>query len=77
MVAKAYITLAGKRKINLVNVESIKNTDGSFRFRGHHKISLSDYGLDPPSAFFGLIHVDDIITVQFDLLVMAKEALVQ
>lgn len=72
-VAKTYITLAGKKKVNNVKVESVKNADGSYRFSGKHQISLSSYGLEPPRAFFGLIKVNDVITVQFDLIVSVRE----
>ena len=28
---------------------------------------MSDYGIDPPEALFGLIKVDDLITFHFEL----------
>jgi hypothetical protein len=74
---KTYITLAGQKKLNILTVQVNKNDDGTYRFTGTHKITLSSYGLEPPRAFFGLIKVNDAITIQFDLLVHAQDKMVQ
>ncbi|MFI5134855.1 MAG: hypothetical protein ACHQD9_03275 [Chitinophagales bacterium] len=72
--AKVYITLAGKRLAQLISVNESGIGTGIYHFTGNHRMLLSDYGIDPPKAFFGLIKVHDAITVQFDLMVsMQKE----
>ncbi|HLX12798.1 MAG TPA: YceI family protein [Bacteroidota bacterium] len=40
---------------------------GAFRVEGSIHLSMRDYNIDPPSAFFGLIKARDSIVVHFDL----------
>lgn len=77
LIAKTYITLAGVRKMNMIKLAAVTNVDGSLTFRGQHRLSLGSYGLEPPTAFFGLVQVADEITVQFDLRLKAQEKLLQ
>jgi polyisoprenoid-binding protein YceI len=38
-----------------------------FRVQGAHRVNMRDFGLQPPSPMMGLIKVDDMLTVHFDV----------
>jgi len=71
--AEVYITLAGKRLLNTMVVNESNPAQGIYHFTGSHRILLSDYGIVPPRAFFGLIKVNDATTVEFDLTVSVQQ----
>ena len=73
LTIKFYLTLAGRKKLNTVKVKMVNEGGGNYHFTGSHKILLSSYGLEPPKAFFGLITVSDLITVQFDLMIHVED----
>jgi hypothetical protein len=72
MTAKVYITLAGVRRTNEVTFTGKEMYPGAYHFTGQHNISLNDYHLKAPEALFGLVKVNDIITVKFDLKVAVR-----
>ncbi|MUP44566.1 YceI family protein [Gramella sp. BOM4] len=61
---KAYITvqLAGKKK----NYEFPVVVSRDF-FKGKFKMNIRDFGLEPPKKALGLVEVDEMIEVQFNL----------
>ncbi|HUM48457.1 MAG TPA: hypothetical protein PLD84_16105, partial [Chitinophagales bacterium] len=77
MTASVAITLAGERKINTISFTGKKTSSGTYHFSGQHNLSLNAYHLQPPEALFGLIKVNDMITVKFELNVSANEVIVQ
>ena len=77
MTGKLFISLGGKRHEHLIEFVAKQNSDGVYHFIGEHNVSLSQYNLDPPTALFGLIRVNDIIKVKFDLLVKANGTFLQ
>lgn len=62
---KAFITvqIAGKENNYELPVQT-----GNSRFKGKFKMNIRDFGLEPPKKALGLIEVDEMIEVQFDLL---------
>lgn len=61
---KAFITVKLAGKTNHYNLPVKVNQD---RFIGKFKMNIRDFGLEPPKKALGLIEVDEIIEVQFDL----------
>jgi hypothetical protein len=61
---KAYITVHLAGKNNTYNLPVLLNED---RFKGKFKMNIRDFELVPPKKALGLIEVDEIIEVQFDL----------
>jgi len=60
------LTIAGQEKT--VEVPVKMNASGeSIKLAGEQKITLQDYGIEPPTAMFGQIIVGDDVTVKFDL----------
>lgn len=64
------LTIAGVEKEVHIKT-SIKQTEGKIQITGSKKITLQDYGIEPPTAMFGSIVVGDDVFVNFDL-VFAK-----
>lgn len=63
------ITIAEVTQNRFIEVTSFKNSTDHLVFSGSGKILLSDFGLDPPTALFGLIKVDNEIEIMFDLII--------
>ena len=61
------LRIAGMR--NPVSMMSVigKGADGALHASGFHRIELTDYGIWPPSRFFGLLKVDNTVVVHFDV----------
>lgn len=50
--------------------------DGSrFRIMGSKKLRMTDFGIDPPTAVFGMIRVHDEINISFDMIIQIKKTL--
>jgi len=62
--AKAYIEVDLAGKSNKYDLPVLLTED---RFKGKFKMNIRDFGLKPPKKALGLIEVDEIIEVQFDL----------
>ena len=56
-----------------VNVERLAN--GTFRAQGEVPMLMTDYGIAPPTALFGVIRTGNYVVVRFDLLVDQRPAL--
>jgi hypothetical protein len=56
-----------------VNVERLAN--GMFRAQGEVPMLMTDYGIAPPTALFGVIRTGNYVVVRFDLLVDQRSTL--
>ncbi|HEX6964917.1 MAG TPA: YceI family protein [Gemmatimonadaceae bacterium] len=65
------LTIAGQTHPVTLDVEVIRAVDGTATGRGTVNILMSDFGIKPPSFFFGRLKVDDRIAIRFDLGVSA------
>ena len=61
------LTIAGVSKEVSFTVEGSIQDDGSYNFSGAHKINMTEYNVEPPSAMLGAIKCGEIVTVKFDL----------
>jgi hypothetical protein len=69
MRVKTAITIAGAtRHIELDVVMTQTGTD-TYRLVSKKTVCMSDFGVEPPTPFFGLIVVHDAISIRFDLVV--------
>ena len=63
-----YLTIAGyKRTIN-IPLKVRKLPDGKYNLVGIKELSMHDFNIEPPSAFFGLIEADDKLVIKFNLI---------
>jgi hypothetical protein len=61
------LTIAGRTNIVEMVIHIKEVRPGMYRVEGSKALSMVDFGIDPPSVFFGLIHVKDKLVVHFDL----------
>jgi polyisoprenoid-binding protein YceI len=67
--ATATLTITDQsRKVSLA-VKGRKLSGDRFRFVSIKDIQMTDFGIQPPTALFGLIKVHDHIKINFDLIV--------
>ena len=68
MVVKGQLTLTGTT--NDVEIELFAGTDASGRnhYTGSFPLTMTDYGMKPPTAMFGRLRVHKDIRIHFDLI---------
>ncbi|MEZ5056726.1 MAG: YceI family protein [Saprospiraceae bacterium] len=72
MDAKVAITIAGVRKIHNLAVESKKLSNTKFEFKSCQTLYMTDFGIEPPKPFMGMIKVKDEILIHMDLIIKKK-----
>lgn len=65
--AQGMLTIRGKPKPIVVNVQLDATDPAKLRLRGSAKIHLKDYGLKPPSALLGAIGTKEEMSLTFDI----------
>ncbi len=65
---KGYLFIAGKKNAVKIKMQVEKLPDGNYRLVGSKPLLMKNYGIIPPSHFFGLIHAHNKLVVHFDLL---------
>lgn len=63
------LTIAGKTNVINMIVDGRLLPDGRFHVKGSKELKMSEFNIDPPSPFWGLIKTHDKISVNFDLYV--------
>lgn len=61
------LTVAGATRRTPIEATVTRNAAGIFAARAQVTLSMSDFGITPPTALFGLIKAGNTITVAFDL----------
>lgn len=61
------LTLVGKTKEINTLVDFIISSDEQFTVRGKVRLKMSDFGIDPPTAFFGTLKTGDEVEVKYNL----------
>lgn len=69
LVMQGTLRIAGRERVVRMPVELEEQTDGSVRAKGALPILMTDYGISPPTALFGVVRTENRIVVKFDLLV--------
>ncbi|HKW10038.1 MAG TPA: YceI family protein [Gemmatimonadaceae bacterium] len=69
LVMQGTLRIAGRENVVRVPVEVQQLRDGSLRAQGALPILMTDYGITPPTALFGVLRTENRIVVKFDLLV--------
>lgn len=75
-LSKSEGKISGKGILNLVgkdqSVQFTANTkpasDGALQVTGQVSITMSDFGIEPPTAMFGTITTGDEVTIQFNFI---------
>lgn len=66
------VSMAGSTKNANIIVQGKQTGDNQYRFVGQYSMLMTDFGITPPTALFGMVKVNDAIIVKFDLLVSTK-----
>ncbi len=72
IIVKAELSIAGVRKMQTIQINAVHSANGQLICRGNHKINLSDFNIDPPTALFGVIKVRELVQINFDLSVVVN-----
>ncbi len=67
------LTLAGTKKKIEMDVKVRPLTNNTFQITGVIPISMRDFNIKPPTAFFGLIKAKSELSVHFDIYAEAKQ----
>ena len=65
--AKVNITLAGVTKTQFVRVKVKKAGSSALQIDGSKSLKMTDFEITPPEVLFGMIKVNDQITLHFNL----------
>jgi polyisoprenoid-binding protein YceI len=71
------LTIAGVTRPVALGAKLIPLPGGGTRVVGKVQINMRDYGVKPPSVFFGALKVANVVTVQFDTVVRLPHELTQ
>jgi polyisoprenoid-binding protein YceI len=69
LVMQGTLRIAGRERVVRVPVVLQEQGDGAIRAQGALPILMTDYGITPPTALFGVLRTENRIVVKFDLLV--------
>jgi hypothetical protein len=70
--ARVSLTIAGTTKEKSLQAQATRLSETKFALKGARAIRMTEFGIEPPTAMFGLIQVDDQITFHFDLTVQVE-----
>ncbi len=68
------ISMAGSTKHAFIIVKGTQTGNSLYHFVGQYSMLMTDYGVTPPTALFGMVKVKDAIIVKFDLIIAATGA---
>lgn len=71
--AKVKITITNVSKQHQILGKARKIGNNRFQLIGEKDIQMSEFGIEPPTAMFGMIKVNDWITFHFDLIVEVED----
>lgn len=67
IVANGQLTIRGTTRSQRITAEGRVAGNGQYRFTGSFPITMSDFGVEPPTALLGTIRTGDRTTVNFDV----------
>ena len=68
---KMLITIAGVSRPAVIKIYGKKIGSDKYAFIGQHKIYMTKFHIKPPTAFFGLIKVQDVLLIDFNLIIVS------
>jgi hypothetical protein len=74
LVMQGTLRVAGRERAVRLPVSVERLSDGALRATGALPILMTDYGITPPSAFFGVLRTENRIVVKFDLVIDHPDA---
>ncbi len=77
LTAKGLLTIAGKQNPVEIEMKVKRLADGKYILKGEKQLSMYDYNIIPPTAFFGLIKAHDKLVVHFNIIAGTVESNIQ
>lgn len=68
LVASGLLTLTGTTNEVTIELLAVSGAEGSNRYVGSFPLTMTDYGMTPPTAMFGRLRVHKDIRIHFDLI---------
>ena len=68
LIVEGHLTLRGRTRTVRLPVTVVEQPDGSVRGRGTLSFKVSDFGIEPYSAFLGAVKVKDEVKLHLDLI---------
>ena len=65
--ATGQLTIAGTTRTVRVQAQGQALSNGRYRVTGTVPVTMSEYGVEPPTAMMGTLHTGDRVTVHFDV----------
>jgi polyisoprenoid-binding protein YceI len=65
---EGYLTVAGETRLIVFDAMGEMKKENRYSLTGRKDILMTDFGLEPPSALFGMVRARDELVVHFELL---------
>jgi polyisoprenoid-binding protein YceI len=72
VTATGNLTIAGVTKPVTIQAKVFTNGQNAVTFEGSQKINMNDFGIDSPTALFGMLKVTPDVTIKFKTSFIAK-----
>jgi polyisoprenoid-binding protein YceI len=63
--ARGRLTIAGVTRLVTMSIKITLGCDKKITIAGSQQVKMTDYGIEPPAALFGIIKTGNIITISF------------
>jgi len=74
VISEVEIVLAGtKKKIKVSDCKVFNHSEAHLTLTGSDKMLMTDFGIDPPVKFLGMVKVRDEITIEFEIEMIVSE----
>jgi len=67
LTVRGYLTVAGHTKEIKFPMQALVLEDGTLKATGQTELRMTDYNVEPPRALLGMVRVDDLLSVHFEL----------
>ncbi len=67
LVVKGYLTVAGHTKEIEFPMQALMLEDETLKATGQTELRMTDYNVEPPRALLGMVRVDDLLRVHFEI----------
>lgn len=76
VVARGRLSMAGQTRPVVVKARVTRLANGRLRVVGQKALSMTAFGVTPPTAMLGIIRADDRVVVHFDIVVQSTTTLI-
>ncbi len=72
--SNGYLTIAGVTKKTEMDVHAVINDDGSVTTKGVYKLKMTDYNVEPPTFFWGVMKTGNVLTLDFTIVYVKNKS---